>query len=119
MVDLFTADTLGAALGAFAAMAIIEGAVKPIAIRAWNHVAGAGMEALPLLYELTDPLIPDWLYDGDDIEAKARARYLELTGLDLPDGVLAEWRRRLDLQKIADLYANGDPHRPTTEPAQS
>lgn len=96
------AELLVSMVGAFIGVMIAEGLVKPVAVKAWQNLAGAGMDLLPSVYELTDPLVPDWLYNGEDIEKAARERYRALTGVVLPDNVLAEWRRRFDLQIAAN-----------------
>lgn len=108
-------DVVLSAGGAFIGVMIAEGLVKPIAIKAWHQLAGAGMDALPLLYELTDPLVPDWLYNGECIEKAARDRYRALTGVELPDSVMEQWRKNFDLQKAADCASKERAKPPTLQ----
>lgn len=113
------AGFLGAMLGAFTAEMFRKGLFELVAYRAWCLFAGVSLDLLPMLFDLTDPLLPEWIESGADLEAAARERYRQVTGVELPDNVLHAWLRRLNPQITAAKFrcndAAGSPHREGTE----
>lgn len=68
MADLVSAADLRTFADVFAALVIMEGLVKPVAIQAWRRGAGVLLDLLP-----------------HRAEAAARASYRRVTGEALPD----------------------------------
>jgi hypothetical protein len=102
------AGFIGAFAGAFVAEMLRKGVWEVLAFRAWNQTAGAAMDCLPALYEITDELMPEWISSGADLEDRARRRYQEVFGVELPDDVIATWRAQYDPQRGADRFHH--PH---------